>query len=64
MDEQSAATFLQKIYRGYKDRYNTVINLITNNSNGWNKLIDLYNLLIIYRYLYLSILVVICVVIY
>ena len=44
MNEQYAATFLQKIYRGYKVRYNTVLKLINGNSNGWNKLIDLYNI--------------------
>ena len=44
MDEQSAATVLQTIYRGYKARYNTVINLITDNNNEWIKLINLYNI--------------------
>ena len=44
MNEQYAATFLQKIYRGYKTRYNTVLKLINDNSNRWNKLIDLYNI--------------------
>ena len=44
MNEQYAATFLQKIYRGYKTRYNTVLKLINGNSNEWNKLIDLYNI--------------------
>tara|TARA_B100000405_G_scaffold298276_1_gene255079 strand:- start:247 stop:1086 length:840 start_codon:yes stop_codon:yes gene_type:complete len=44
MDEQSAATVLQTIYRGYKARYNTVLKLINGNSNEWNKLIELYNI--------------------
>ena len=44
MNEQYAATFLQKIYRGYKTRYNTVLKLINGNSNEWNKLIELYNI--------------------
>ena len=44
MNEQYAATFLQKIYRGYKTRYNIVLKLINGNSNEWNKLIELYNI--------------------
>ena len=44
MNEQTAATIIQKYYRRYKTHLNTVLRIIQDNQEDWNKLIDLYNI--------------------
>ena len=44
MNEQTATTIIQKYYRRYNARLNTVLRIIQGNKEDWNKLINLYNI--------------------